>query len=318
MWLRFRGNNAQQSQFGVFCFLWSLNTGLTKEKIHQKSKRELIDDDEDDNNDDDDDGCGFVQRSGPGLFLLLLGCCFVLVGDQAVVLESYQLYSKSAPLCKEERRGEEEWRRGGDGEEEEMEEEEMEEWEEEEWRGGDGREEWREGDGGGGAERRWSRGGDGEEGGGVKEKRQDGSARLSNVPIAFQSDSSATLVVLKVGAVLPSDTGISGRGLGAVTEALKVGGEGRGKGWFCSSTPTYTAPPTQGGRAEGGGGHTETQTGVCCVHVWWTDDETRQRCMRVGVSACWRACCCCCCWGGGWKRGVGGGHVCTHASGPTC
>lgn len=33
------------------------------------------------------------------LFLLVV----VMVGDQAVVLESYQLYSRSAPLCKEER-----------------------------------------------------------------------------------------------------------------------------------------------------------------------------------------------------------------------
>lgn len=40
------------------------------------------------------------------LFLsLLVFVVVVLVGDQAVVLESYQLYSKSAPLCKEERHG---------------------------------------------------------------------------------------------------------------------------------------------------------------------------------------------------------------------
>lgn len=61
----------------------------------------------DDDGDNEDEGCG--RRSGSAVSLLVgCSCCGGGGGgggDQAVVLESYQLYSRSAPLCKEERHG---------------------------------------------------------------------------------------------------------------------------------------------------------------------------------------------------------------------
>lgn len=131
------------------------------------------------------------------LFLFKLVVVVVLVGDQAVVLESYQLYSRSAPLCEEERHG------GGGGEKEDKSKEEK-----------DGR-----GRGGYKRQRREDEEEMEEErqrcsrGGVVGEKGQEGGAGLANVAFVYQRDSEATLVLLKVVVVLPSKT------LGSVDEA---------------------------------------------------------------------------------------------------
>lgn len=132
-------------------------------------------------------------------------------------------------------------------------------------------------------------------------KGQEGSAGLSNVAFVYQSDSEATLVLLKVVAVLPSETLGSRRGLRAVTKA-----EGRVRGGLVlqQHTNIHHSPAHSEGRR--GERTQETQTGVCCVHVWWTDDETAMHaCRSQLVRVVWG-------WGGmGGKRG----HVCTHASG---
>lgn len=124
---------------------------------------------------------------------------------------------------------------------------------------------------------RWSREGV------VGEKGREGSAGLSNVALVYQSDSEVTLVLLKVAGCPPvTDTGISRRSLRTVTEA---GGKW---GWGVGSAAAHQhTPQSRPLRGAGGSGDTETQTGVCCVHVWWTDDETAvHACRSQRVLAC--------------------------------
>lgn len=78
-----------------------------------------------------------------------------------------------------------------------------------------------EGGRGRGGHKRWRRVDEGV----VGEKGQKGSAGLSNVAFVYQGDSEATLVLLKVMAVLPSET------LGSLDEASEQSkAEGRGMG----------------------------------------------------------------------------------------